>query len=369
MYLLLQKAFYQQHMILLGMVYLVMFGAVEAGHLAEYHLQLIKGSLSGWGALSLVSAIWILYFGRVLVFLVQVIENKQNGLLQQLTLLQPALLNRWLFYTIATCLLPISSYATAIVLWGSLYGIFIKVSFILLLFMAMHFAGIVFLRKKLNNTEMHFGFISRFRLYRILPKIYPFQFYLQYVWSGQKLQWLVIKLIMVLSIGLCFSGNVPGEEMRFSIFFFAMLFLIHTNLLRQFIIWENTECWYIRQLPISNTKKWFNYLLFFSILIFPEIFLLVKSFPRHLSFAQLAELIMLCVGLFLLVFTACMATDNITTDYVPFIFLVLLLTYIATLAEIILPFSISMVLVSYFVYNRVAARFELRSGESDDSYS
>jgi hypothetical protein len=366
---LLIKAFYQQHAIILGLVYLVMFGAVEANHLPEYHLKLIEGAYSSAIALSLIMVIWTLYFLRVLFFLGQVMENKQNFLLQQIALLQPAMLKTVLFCIIAICLLPISTYAIAMIIWGILHAVYGKVAAILLLFIVMQILGMFYLQKKLTNVELRFVNKSWLNTGLSLPKKYPFQFYLKYVWNTQKLQWLVVKLIMVLAIGMSFSEALPGEELRFSIFFFAMLFLIHTNLIRQFIIWENTDFWHIRLLPIAYFKRWCNYLIFFIVLLTPELFLIVKTYPHHLSFEDMFGLGILCIGLLLFVFTVCIAFDNLTAEYGPVLFLVLLLTYIAALAEIILPFSCILLVSSFFIFKHTASNFELVNSKEQDSYT
>jgi hypothetical protein len=358
---LLIKAFYRQHAIILGMVYLVLFGAVEGNHLPAYHLKLIEGTLSDWGALVIVMAIWLLYFMRVLFFLTQVIENKQNGLLQQISLLKPLWCNGILFYTIWTCLLPVSTYALAIIIWGFGHGESAKAWYIVILFFLMHTGALFYLRKKLINRENRYRGRTWFFQRMAIAKKFPFQIYLQYVWNEQKVQWLVVKLMMAIAIGICFSKELPGGELRFSIFFFAMLFLIHTNLIRQFIIWENTAFWHMRLLPVSVSKKWLNYLLFFGVILLPEIFLLIRLYPVHLYAIQMLGLVTLCMGLLLFVFSVCIATNNITADYGPLLILILLLTYIAALAGWILPFSVLLLLVSYIIYTKSAAQFELQN--------
>lgn len=364
------KNFYKQHALILGIVYLVMFGTVQGDQLPSYHLSLIKGTLDSYSAFGIVVAIWFVYYCRVIFFLAQVVHNNQNRCLQQITLLPQTSQYLYLFYVAAWCLLPITSYGIAIIIYGIVYQYYVKTVLLVFLFVVFHFTTVFFLLQKLRNTEC--------KPYPFLVFVFPFsfqkkntlQFYLKYLFTQQVLQWLIIKFMVFITIGLCFHSLTPNEELRFSTFFYALLFLIHTNLIRQFIIWEKTQFWHSSILPIPLFNSIKNYLLFFIILILPEILFMCKAYPFHLSFYHMFGLLLLTFSSILYIFSVCIAFDNVAEQYMPVIFLYLLFVFIATLSDIVVLFSIFLFVFSLVLYYYSHRKFEIQANsKGKDSYT
>jgi hypothetical protein len=368
-YKILIGTFYNQHAIVLGIVYMVMFGAVRGDLLIDYHISLIQGTINSYAAMALVFSIWLIYYVRVQYFLGQQLQNKQHHYLQQITLLPTSIFITHLIRIIFICLLPVSSYAMAIVVWSFGHYFFIKGLLVLVFMLLLHILGSYYLYKRLHNLEYKISSFSFFKINVSLPKKYPLQFYIKYIFTQQKLQWLVLKIITFFTIQLQFFSATPDEELRFAIFFYGMVFVIHTNIIRQFIIWENTQLWHIRHLPITLIKKYINYFLLFVVIVSPEIYLLIKVTPAHLNVHNAVSIILLSVAAMQYLFSICIAFDNVTQNYAPLIGLFLLLTFIACLADSVLIYAIILMATSFIIYVFTQSKFELSNSNKVDSYN
>ncbi len=368
-YKILVGAFYNQHAIVLGIVYMVMFGAVRGDLLIDYHISLIAGTINSYAAMALVGGIWLMYYIRVQYFLGQQLENKQHHYLQQITLLPTSIFIKHLVSIVSICLLPISSYAVAIIVWGVGHFFLIKGLLVLVFMLVLHFVGVYYLYNRFHNLDYKTSSFSFLPLNIFLSKKYLIQFYIKYIFTQQKLQWLVLKIIIFLTIQLQFFSATPNEELRFSIFFYALVFVIHTNIIRQFIVWENTQFWHSKHLPIAAIKKYFNCFLLFVVLIFPEICLLFKVMPLHLTVHNATSILLLSIAAMQFLFSICIAFDNVSQNYAPLIGLFLLTTFIACLADSVFIYSILLMVASFVIYMYSQSKFELNNSNKMDSYN
>jgi hypothetical protein len=357
------QPFYKQHQILLGLVYLIMFGAVRGDQLIQYHIKLIAGTLSSYGAMLLVFSIWIIYFIRTNYFLAQQVRTKEFSLLQQLSLLNTKKYWLTLVKILAICLLPISSYALFIIAWAFANGFIVKGFIVAMLQIALHYWGLLSMHKHLQNAEYYF--IKPIYLPSILKfqKKYAFQFYIKYLFSKQALQWLLIKLVCFIAIKAIFHSESPDGELRFSIFLYVLFFMIHTNLIHSFVQWKHTQFWHLRMLPLSAMYKYLQSALFLILLILPEIILISAAYPRHLSTSNTIAMVLLSIATILFIFCISIAFSNNFSDYSPLIGLYLLLCYGCSLANTISAFSIIVIIASCITYVFSIKHFELSPKE------
>jgi hypothetical protein len=356
------KPFYKQHVIILGLVYLIMFGAVRGDQLLNYHLKLIEGTVTSYGAMLLVFCIWLIYFIRCTYFLKNLVHKKENYFIKQLTLLNKELYKKYVVQLVITCFLPINTYGLCIIAWAFFQGFYVQGLFILLFQTALHLLCYLMLYKNWRNAEMkkvgllHLPWLN-------IPKRFLIQFYIKYLFAQQALQWLLIKLVCFVAIKASFFNTTPEEELRFSTFFYCMLFMVHLNLIYQFVQWEYQQLWCSRMLPIAKYKKIASYFLFLFVLIIPELLLISSAYPYNLNGYNTISLLALNFATIIFIFTICISFNNIYANFSPLIGLYLLLVYGFVLSNNLILFSVGVVLVSFMVLWKSIGELELGAGE------
>jgi hypothetical protein len=361
--------FYSQHAFVLGLVYLVMFGAVEGNQLYDYHCSLIEGMVTSYIALLIVLLIWGIYFFRTVYFLNQVLENKQFHFLQQISLLPLYQQQKYLLHVIITCLLPISTYAIAIMIWAIGHFYYWPSLIVFLFIMILHMYGVKLLGKRMQYLEQPKWFFKWFGLNFSLYKKWPIQFYIKYITHEQKLQYLVIKLIIILTLRALFNDRPLGDEIRFSTFFYAMVFLIHTNLIHKFIVWEATQFWHVRLLSNTVLKKMVNHLVLFMMLIIPEGVVIYGMAPEHITLFEGVSFFLLSIAMLLFIYTISKAFHNVIANFLPLLFLLLFLVYVAALADSLFVFASILFVVSVALYYYTENKFEIVINATQDGYT
>jgi hypothetical protein len=360
--------FYSQHAFVLGLVYLIMFGAVEGNRLYDYHCSLIEGTVTSYVALFIVLFIWGIYFFRTTYFLNQVLENRQFYFLQQISLLPFREMQKKLFYVFCFCLLPVTTYAIAIIIWAVAHAYYTSAIIVFLFIICLPIYGVYQLQKKVQYLEQKAGIWSWFKMPFVLQKKWAIQFYIKYITNEQKMQYLLLKLITILSLRALFSDRPLGDEIRFATFFYAMVFLIHTNLIHKFIVWETSQMWHINLLPISTRVRILNHLLLFLLFIVPEILVMYTLMPNHLNLLEACSLVLLSWGILLFMYSIAKAFNNVMANFLPLLFLLLFLVYVASLADSIFVFSILLMISSLALYFYCENKFELLVNEELDGY-
>jgi hypothetical protein len=357
------QPFYKQHLIILGLVYLIMFGAVRGDQLITYHLKLIEGTVSSYGAMALVFAIWFLYFIRTIYFLVQQITTKEFGLLQQLCLIPTRQYPFALLQIVTLCLLPISSYGVCVVVWAFTHGFIVKGFIVLLFQMAVHAISFMSLHKHLQNVEYRFIKTYNFTSKLKLRKKYPVQLYIKYLFTQQAIPWLLIKLVCMMTIKAVFHSESPNDELRFSSFFYVLLFMMHVHLVHSFVQWKHTQFWHIRMLGLSAFYKYSQAAIFLILLIVPEIVWIGTAYPVHLTAHNAMAMVLLSIATLLFIFSISIAFHNELSNYSPLLFLYLLLCYGFILADAVSVFSVVVIIASCIVYIVTSKELELTSKE------
>jgi hypothetical protein len=356
--------FYKQHTVILAIVYMVMFGSVPGHLLWQYHSSLVANILPSGFMLSCVFLLWLIYSFKLYYFLAQQIKYPQHQFLQQLCLLPKAQFHFIIFKVVSVCLLPISSYALFMVVYGCNNSYWLSSILIVFFLILLHLGISIFLSIQIKNKEAGFYQLPTIPFY--LPKKYALQFYVKYLFNEQAIHYSVIKLISIITITACFYSHGPTDEIRFSTFFYGMVLCLHFNLLRQFILWQFTKMHW--GLPVSFFKNSIQILLFCVLLLLPEIVYLYKSAPINLSIYNCASVIIYSIASVCAFYAILIAMHNVQQESAPLLGLFLLCTYIAALANNLLLYSLVMLVLFFIVLRYNLQHFELEANSDSNSY-
>ena len=329
---LLAGAFLKFHGVLICLVYLVMFGSVNGNVILSFHGQLIKAILSNYTLLLCTTLFWFFYACHVILFLKDKINNTQNYCLLLLNCLPQKNLQGLLFYNIFLCLLPVSSYGLATIIYGFANGFNMQAIALLLFFMAIHIFGIYAINFFLKNTQLNFRL---FKIYQPLKlKIYwPAILYLKYILNQQLLAFLLIKFTTIFTIIMVFFSRRPTDEMRLPIVLYALALIINTSLITKLILWHETQFTHHRVLPIPLYKRLINILFFCVLILIPEHIFIFKTVPLHASLSTSLALICLGISFIFCIFGISYASKAVLNNTYPYVGLCMLVIYFGALAD------------------------------------
>ncbi len=355
--------FYKQHTIVLAIVYMVMFGSVPGHLLWNYHTSLIHSILPNIILISFVFLLWIIYSIKLLYFLVH--QIKQHSLIQQISLLPTQRQYLIVMRIVFICLIPISSYACFIMIYGLKNGFLLSALAIIIFQIVVHFCICFLLFKNIQNQEAALPYLPSFSIKS--KKKYAIQFYIKFLLNKQALQFSLIKLISIITITACFYSHKAIDEIRFSTFFYGMIICMHFKLVRQFILWQFSKMHW--SLPIKTFTICIQVLLFCIVLLLPEIIYLLKATPLHLTNYNCLSLILYSIGGLAIFYAILIAMQNMEQEAAPLLGLFLFFTYVCALSNSLLLYS-SILLVMYFIiYKYNIKKFELQAQIGEDSFS
>jgi predicted permease len=136
----------------------------------------------------------------------------------------------------------------------------------------------------------------------ILKRKYYVSFLLRYVLEKGKVLFLVTKLYNCAALYLMLAGRDPARhsDIRMMALFFSAGMLGHGILIHRLKEMENTGMSFYRSLPVSVSRRFVQYCLFYFCLFLPEIITIAARTPACLQYEDAGFFIFFGFGILLL---------------------------------------------------------------------
>ncbi|MFY7912851.1 MAG: hypothetical protein ACOVO2_25000 [Emticicia sp.] len=291
------KEYYRQNAIFIFAVMMFSFGFLRANE----HITIIKLVLKLPSMLALTFLVWALHTIKVMLFALRMFEAKSNEFLYNirlfsapkrylaLGLMQFNLIQLTFLYSLWMIKIGIEEkqfLATLSIICFNI--IFILVGIIVYEYRIKHPNVVRATAKPIQNL------LSRFRTPSYL-------FFIRYLFAKQPVLLLLSKLFSCfMLIGVC--GLYPTDAYDERLLALGGLFAAagHSVFCQQFYYYENQFLSLSRNLPLSSQQRLLGYLLTYSLLLIPELIVLLRNLPEGVSYLFALQLIILILSMIFL---------------------------------------------------------------------
>lgn len=275
------KEYYRQNAVFIFAVMMFSFGFMRA----EEHKTIIKSALTLPSLLGFIFIAWALHALKVILFSLRMFESKNNEFLYHIRLFSP--LKRYL----ALGLMQLSLLQLTVLysLWMIKIGIeqskFLETSAIIGFNILLVIVGIIVYEYRIKHPNVVRSspkpiqnLLSRF-------KTPPYLFFIRYLFAKQPVLLLLSKLFSCfMLIGVCSLYPTDAYDERLLALGGLFAAAGHTVFCQQFFYYENQFLSFSRNLPIILHRRILGYLLTYSLLLIPELIVLLRNLPEGVSY-------------------------------------------------------------------------------------
>ncbi len=343
----LAKEFYKQHAGLFLVGFYILFGVVEASQLIEFHQALLLMSLSSPLGIMLVSICWLLYCAKVHLYISQKLSLEQYNFIKEIGSREKKFqLKLWLkLYSIF--LLPILIYVVLLIILGLKFQLYSSLFIIKLIILTL-----TFLFAWVGFNSLNFFFLKqenrqvRFNLQIKRPF---FSWPIFYLFNEQLVMLLMCKIISaILFKGVLWMFADVGNDIKVLLTALLAAIICHSALVLSLLRFETEQMNFVRSLPIKITKRLWNWLLVFAIILIPEWALFTMAADYNLYAIANGFLFGLSALLFLVTILYMIKLN--TETYLKFLLFFFFIALYVILGSYDIVFSILMITCSLIFY-------------------
>ncbi|PYF72405.1 hypothetical protein [Pedobacter nutrimenti] len=358
----LSREFYIQHAGLFLFLFYLLFGTVEASQLLNYHKALLLAIASSPLLLTGCFLLWILYALKCQLF----IGNKKNLPAYAFMQLLPAAAKKrqllvWL-QLYALLLLPVLIYAVLLLGLAWCYGYYYTV-----LSVALFMPVLLMCLSWFSRRKSIYSFLDRQPLFRIPLPVFRKPFILWpvvYVFQKQPLMLLVCKVLsFVLFKAMLWMFADVGNDIRVVLFGLLAAILSHNVLISVLVSQDAATLSFNRSLPVSAIRTLGRQLSVLVLLFLPELLFFSLKVQFNL-WAIFQGLLFGLSGLFFfrMLFFALQHPE----DGLKFLLFFFILSSLAILSGLILPYSLILASASVFYFFYSFYQKDLRESTAPD---
>jgi hypothetical protein len=291
--------FYQRHAGLFLVFFLLMFGVVPPQNLLSYHQKLLEAFLGDSVLRIIVFACWLLYAFKCIQFVLQELEKKEMEFLFEANALNKPQRFFASFIALQWILLPIFMYALIAVISAlnfSMYGeAFQVIVYSILLSMLSAFV----VDYKISHG--HDAGLSRSINFLSLRVSKPYVvIILMQVLNDLKIVFFITKLLSIICIYIALAFCDKGVyDIRVMMLGLLFSMIAHVTLLFELRKFEETKLLYMRNTHQAVFKKYVQYFLVVTILLLPEVLVLLNAPPEKIVWQQVPVLFIFCASMLL----------------------------------------------------------------------
>lgn len=375
------KPYYRQNAGLLGFLVFIMVFAVgranQAG-LLEYHFSLIQALLTrpAFGAVAGVA--WGLYALKNIHFVRRTLQKEEYSFLNIVTRLKPIRLYGWLLLVQAWLFLPVIAYALIAtgVGWKQHWyaGVALVAGYVTVICIACAGWYLFLLRRPLllqrdiiRGSLPQFLFsplpfrrsLSRPKSGPFRPHRYYWKFFVDHVAADRKILFLVIKVYDCVFLYGMVVNQLPVEyDLRMVFLFYSFGVLGHGVLIHRIRELEETRLLFYRTLPLSLSRRFVQYAVFYGILFLPEILTIAWLTPAYLHYGDAFLFVFLGYSLLLLLNSILFVVHLKMPDYLKRVIGIYGMIFIAVLTGTLPGMAALAFILSVVFFFRMYGRYE-----------
>lgn len=339
--------FYKQHAGLFVVFIYLLFGMIQGYDLIYFHIALLISISSSMLNLALLFSFWILYSVKCLHFVLQKLNQDDCRFVNSLTVLPKVMQLKIWFRLYAFLLLPVVIYSVFVV------GTAIKHQYYfsaLATIITLFFIFTLLILYTFKSTN--YAFVVK-RQWLYLPKVKfnrPFWTWpIFYLLNEQPVVFLICKIVSLVffkAILLVFTD--VGDDVRVYLTAILAVVLSHSVLVLNLVKFDAFYLSFTKQLPLNALNRFAYWSLICSIMVLPELALLVVLTP--FSLISLLNCLVFAIGgmLFLKMLVYHLKAD--TERYMKYLLFFFFIAMLAILASYYLVFSLLMIAVSISMF-------------------
>jgi hypothetical protein len=324
------------------------------------HVALAEFFVSNPLVLSIPLIIWLFYTVKVMSFNRERLTLNQNEFIFCFILL-PSITQTWIVLRIiAIQLVPVFLYGSFLCIVGSKHRMAYSVATVIMGYILLVSLSVYHLIWQLHhpNDEKKVFFLSRF-LNHQFTKPFPLFF----------VEWVARHELASLAGTKIFSGLIIAATTAFyktdtyDLRLLTLGILIsaaaNTGLVLSLHRFENFHVHWIRGLPFSIVKRIFFTLISVAIILFPEVILLLKNFPKEHSWYEFLNVILFLVSIPIFFYGISYVKDRSPEEIVPIVFYCVIAWFVLILFKVpALILGIVNVLTGLILWKRFYYSFE-----------
>lgn len=355
------KPFYRQHAGFFTFLFLILFGAVgvvDGAGLFDFHYSLIRAMLKNPFIFLIVLFLWLLYAKKCQQFITNTIRRPEFSFLQMLSLLEINKLFVILVMAQLLLFLPVVAYIIIICIAGIYLHAYWACGIILIYILSICLLAARWYLHQIHNpaigTEVKIGKLQM----RSVETAY-WGLFIRHIGRNKKLLFTGTK---VFSCGILFGMlvNQTGTDYEWNmiILFFSIGILGHSLLIHQIRELEETRLTFYRAVPVSLFKRFYQYAIFYFILLLPEIFTMAILTPGHLAYSDALLLVFFSYSLLLFLHSLLFIQFFPMKDYLKITLCLFLIIYYCLLTATFLWLSICLFLSSLIIFRGTYYQYE-----------
>jgi hypothetical protein len=368
--------FYRQHAGFFLVLFIVSFGIVAPSQQLAYHYALIRGMLEAPVFLLVVGFAWLLYAGKVVQFVLRVMDSPEGLFLARLRALD-GIRCYWLLLRVQHRLfLPVSGYALAIIGVAVYRGARVTAVVVGLYVLSVCglAAGLFYSRLASPGMARRRGFWGAGRLWPRWPRfrnaIRPWPRFRHVPYWSVQLRFLLddnkwisggIKVFSCMLLFLLLRQQTADKyDLRLLYFCYSVALFGHGILLFRCGRLEMSRITYYRALPVSLLNRFGQYCLFLLLLLLPEFILLAWLAPSLIRTADAWQLAVTGYSLLLLLSSCLWVIPLRVTDFLKLWLVLFGIWYACVLGGFLITMSGSFAGTAVLLFWRGYYRCEIR---------
>ncbi|MBL7700068.1 MAG: hypothetical protein JNK79_18020 [Chitinophagaceae bacterium] len=184
---------------------------------------------------------------------------------------------------------------------------------------------------------------------------------IHYIAAQQKIIFITIKIFTCSLLYFFTRINIPeAYDIQFPYLFFSLGIMANGIIIHRIRSFEENYMLPYRGAPVSLHKRLADYLLFYLIILLPEIITLATLTPVHLHYQDAVYFALCAFGLVVLMNSICFLEDFTMNQYLRIILLVLCLQYYFVVASLLSVLYIIYIVTAIIIFYRSFNLFEKR---------
>ncbi|AFK04553.1 hypothetical protein Emtol_3424 [Emticicia oligotrophica DSM 17448] len=291
------KEYYRQNVIFIFAIMMFSFGFLRANE----HITIIKLVLKLPSLLLLTFLVWALHTVKITLFTLRMFESKNNEFLYHISLFPK--LKRWtafaaLQFNLVQLTFLYSLWMLKIALEEKQFGAFFLIIAYHIIFIVAGIAAYEYRLQRPNATQ-----VIKQPIQNLLGKFTTphFLFYIRYLFAKQPVLLLLGKLFSCFMLaGVC--NLYPTDAYDERLLALGGLFSAagHSIFTQEFIYFEHQFLSFSRNLPIKTFQRFLNYSITYSIILIPELIVLLRNLPQGISVIFIFSLMTFILSMILL---------------------------------------------------------------------
>ena len=346
--------FYKQNAAFFGLILLVLFGFIKSSE----HIAIGSFLVANPSALLYLYVLWIAYGFKVVLFLIPAMNKKENHFLESYFLLPLWTKIISAFLAAFSFMLPILFYAFFLIVLAIDSAFFISILSLMVALILIVFLMAYFLYLKLNNLP-HEKSITTIKFFssRIKP---PYLFFAEHVLRNEIVLFLLSKFyVCIIIIGTSLLYKTDQFDLRLLTTGVLLAFVGNVAIIHKYVWFQHDQMAFAKNRPQSFITLITQQFLTFTILMTPEMIVLLRHYPLEPTILDVVGIILFGFSLTNLLYALLIKKQAELSDFMTVIFwLVVVTTFLILFAVHPIVLGIGYFLMSIVIIHFRYYQFE-----------